>query len=126
GSIGKPIVSANRGTTETVSGGGLLSHPQVTGDITLEYSPPGARTTFGFQVQDLFNNEYYGVPGVNPNYYPVTNGVAAPLTGQSTTGLAFPGLANVVEKNTNPYAAYTTGVGIAAPTNFRLYIQYAL
>jgi hypothetical protein len=126
GSIAKPIVSATRGTPETPSGGGELSKPQVTADMTLEYSPPGTRATFGFQVLDMFNNEYYGTPSVNQAYYPVTSGVTAPLTGQSTTGLYFPQYAAVVAKSSYPYGAYNIPVGNAAPTNFRLYFQYAL
>jgi hypothetical protein len=126
GSVSKPVISATRGTSETPSGGGLLSKPQLTADMTFEYTPPGSRATFGIQALDLFNNQYFGVPSVNQNYYAVTNGVAAPLTGQNLTGLAYPGLANVTAKNTSPYSAYTIPYGLSAPTNFRLYFQYAL
>jgi hypothetical protein len=138
GSIFAPNVAATRGTAEKASGGGVLSPPQVTANITFEYTPPkNPRMTFGLQVLDLFNNQYFGTPVVNGNYYPVTTGVAGPLTGQSQTGLAFPTLAPLVATAAYPYAAYTipysntSGFGVAngaygAPTTFRFYLQYKL
>jgi hypothetical protein len=132
GSINKPVISATRGTEETSSGGGLLSRPQVTADLTLEYTPPGSRATIGAQVIDLFNNQYFGIPSPNVNYYPVTTGVASALTGQSLTGLVYPGLANITAKGSYPYAAYTIPIATGStatnfpPTTFRLYFQYAL
>jgi hypothetical protein len=127
GDTTNPIIAATRGAKETPSGGGLLSRPQITADLTLEYTPPNSRATFGVQVQNLLGNEYFGVPAPNIyNYYPVTTGVAGPLTGQNTTGLAFPGLANVVSSQINPYGAYTIPSAGGAPTNFRFYFQYAL
>jgi hypothetical protein len=126
GSVNKPNVSATRGTAETPSGGGLLSKPQVTGDITFEYSPPHTRSTFGLQILDLFDNNYYGVPAPSLTYYPVTNGVAAPLTGQNLIGLSYPGLANVVAHDTYPYGAYAVPYGTGVPLNLRLYFQYQL
>jgi hypothetical protein len=127
GDTSNPVIAATRGAKETPSGGGLLSRPQLTADLTLEYTPPNSRATFGVQILNLLNNEYYGVPAPNIyNYYPVTTGVAGPLTGQNTTGLAYPGLANIVAKEINPYAAYTIPTVNVAPTNFRLYFQYAL
>jgi hypothetical protein len=131
GSVTAPIVSASRGTPESASGGGELSRPQITGDLTIEYKPPGSRETFGIQVLDVFNNAYYGVPLVNGNYYPVTAGVAAPLTGQSVTGAAFPGQAAIVNRAEYPYGTYNipTSPALGAnemPTTFRLYFQYEL
>jgi outer membrane receptor protein involved in Fe transport len=138
GSIFAPVIAATRGTKEKASGGGVLSRPQLTGNITFEYSSPKSpRATYGLQVLDLFNNQYFGVPVVNGNYYPVTTGVAAPLTGQSQTGLAFPTLAPLITTATNPYGPYlipfatSNGFGTAsgaynAPTTVRVYFQYAL
>jgi hypothetical protein len=131
GSITAPNIAASRGTLETASGGGELSRPQITADLTLEYKPPGQRETFGVQVLDLFNNAYYGVPLVSGNYYPVSTGVAGPLTGQSVTGAAFPGQAPLVNRAQYPYGAYniptTPALGaLETPTTFRLYFQYDL
>ena len=126
GSIGAPIVSASRGTAETPSGGGLLSRPQVGGDITFEYTPPRSRATVGLVVQDVFDNFYFGVPAPNTNWYPVSTGVAAPLTGQNITGVAYPGLANIVARDTNPYGTYVVPVSGTPPLNLRLYFQYKL
>ncbi len=138
GSIFAPVIAATRGTQEKASGGGVLSHPQLTGNLTFEYSSPKSpRATYGLQILDLFNNQYFGVPVVNGNYYPVTTGVAAPLTGQSQTGLAFPTLAPLITTAAHPYGPYvipyasSTGFGVAsgaygAPTTVRVYFQYAL
>ena len=92
GSIAKPIVSATRGTPETPSGGGELSKPQLTADMTLEYTPPGSRATFGFQVLDMFDNEYYGTPSVNQAYYPVTTGRYGATDGPEHHGPVLPAI----------------------------------
>jgi hypothetical protein len=126
GSEFKPVISATRGEKESASGGGLLSKPFVTSDLTLEYTPPGSRATFGIVGEDLFNNGIYATPSVNGSYYPVATGVAGPLTGQSVTGAVFPTLANVVAKNTSPYEAYNVGYSNALPFTLRLYVQYKL
>jgi len=123
GSIFNPNIAASCGTQESI--GSLLSRPQVEGDLTVEYSKPRSRTTVGVQILDLFNNQYYSVPSINPYYEPVTSGVAGPLTGQGLTAVAYPGSTALVQKYSYPYGAYNidaTGV----PTNFRLYVQYAL
>lgn len=130
GSEQQPHIAASRGNTESPSGGGLLSRPQVWGDLTLEYSPLHSRSTFGVQILDVFNNAYYLTPSINPAYYPVTSGVAAPFTGQSVTGVAFPNEAPVVAKGVLPYQPYVVtapfGVVPTLPTTFRLYYQLAL
>ncbi len=123
GDVFKPNIAATRGTSESL--GSLLSRPQVTGDLTLEYSPPKSRSTFGVQVLDLFNNEYYAVPSLNPYYQPVTGGIAGPLTGQGSTAVAYPGSTALVQKYSSPYSPYNVNAA-GVPTNFRFYFQYAL
>jgi Carboxypeptidase regulatory-like domain/TonB dependent receptor len=123
GPVFKPNLAASRGTAESL--GSLLSRPQIDGDMTIEYSPPRSRTTFGLQVLDLFNNQYYSVPSINPYYEPVTSGVAGPLTGQDGTAVAYPGSTALVQKYSYPYGAYNVNA-TGVPTNFRLYVQYAL
>jgi hypothetical protein len=126
GSEQNPHIAASRGTPEVASGGGLLSRPQVTADMTIEYSPLHSRSTIGVQIIDLFNNAYYGVPSINGTYYPVTSGVAAPFSGQSPTGVAFPNEAAVVPKGVLPYEPYIVQGAATLPTTFRLYYQLAL
>jgi hypothetical protein len=130
GTLAAPHIAATRGNTESPSGGGLLSRPQVYGDMTFEYSPPHSRSTFGLQIVDIFNNEYYVSPSINGTYYPVTTGVAGPLTGQSITGVFFPNEAPLVAKGTLPYQPYTVqapaGIVGNLPTALRLYYQLAL
>ncbi len=140
GSVYHPNIAATRGTNETPSGGGLLSRPQITTDLTFEYTPPSMpRVTIGAQIIDLFNNGFFNVPTPNPNYYPVTSGVAGPTTGQNTPAVFFPGQTPFVATNTMPYSAFNvspfygeTALGTpstltsAIPTTIRLYLQYAL
>jgi len=128
GSMFKPNVAATRGTPETSSGGGELSRPQLFGNMTIEYAIPRTRSTVGLQILNLFNNEYFGLPLVNGNWYPVATGVGYSLAGQSQTGAAAPTLAPIVSKDTYPYAPYTIPVNtfFTTPTTFRLYFQYAL
>ena len=126
GSLRNPYISATRGTPESPSGGGQLSKPQVFGDLTFEYSPPRTRSTFGVQFLDLFNNEIYSPPTPNTTWYPVSTGVAGPLTGQSLTGVAYPTYANVVSKGIYPYGSYYVPIGVGLPFTMRLYYQLAL
>lgn len=128
GSMFDPIVSATRGTPETASGGGELSRPQLFGDVTFEYSPPHTRSTFGLQILNIFNNEYFGLPLVNGNWYPVSSGVAGPLTGQSQTGAAAPTLAPLISHDVYPFGPYEIPINTfyTTPTTFRLYFQYAI
>ncbi len=126
-----PNIAATRGTKETASGGGELSRPQLTGNLTLEYTPPGSRTTFGAQVLNIFNNQQYGNPLVNSTYQPVLTGIGGPLTGLNQQAAAFPGLYGAVNTGWNPYGPYYVPTipaygAIGTPTTFRLYVQYAL
>ncbi len=131
GSVLAPNIAATRGTKETASGGGELSRPQLTGNLTLEYTPPGSRTTFGAQVLNIFNNQQYGNPLVNSTYQPVLTGIGGPLTGLNQQAAAFPGLYGAVNTGWNPYGPYYVPTipaygAIGTPTTFRLYVQYAL
>jgi hypothetical protein len=56
----------------------------------------------------------------------VSSGVAAPLTGQSSTGAAFPGQAPLVSRAEYPYGIYNVPTSAGPPTTFRLYFQYDL
>jgi hypothetical protein len=78
------------------------------------------------QFLDLFNNEIYSPPTPNTTWYPVSTGVAGPLTGQSLTGVAYPTYANVVSKGIYPYGSYYVPIGVGLPFTMRLYYQLAL
>jgi len=84
GSIAKPVIAATRGTAETTLSGGILSKARFNTDMSLEYSPPGTRSTFGVYFTNLFN-QIYAEPTLNPRYQPVATGVAGPQTGQVAT-----------------------------------------
>jgi hypothetical protein len=125
GSIFYPVISASRGTPESSAGGAFLSHPRLTGDMTVELTPRHGKSTFGVQVLNMFGN-YYGTPSINGSYQPVTTGHAGPLTGQSQNGVAFPGLsALITAPNTFPYSAYNIFPD-ESPPHFRFYYQLTL
>ncbi|GAC1543447.1 MAG: hypothetical protein NVS3B16_09790 [Vulcanimicrobiaceae bacterium] len=84
GTVFKPVIAATRGTAESPLSGGVLSKARFNTDISLAYSPPGARSTIGVYVSNLFN-QIYAEPGLNPRYQPVATGVAGPQTGQIST-----------------------------------------
>jgi hypothetical protein len=130
GSVLAPVISAARGNKEGYAGS-QLSPSQTTMDMTIEYSPPShPRNTIGLQILDVFNNGYYTHPAVNDNFYPVTTGVAGPLTGQNPVAVAYPGLSPLVSPGTYPYAPYVIDPFVGGgtqfenlPISFRLYYQ---
>jgi hypothetical protein len=121
-----PNIAATRGTPETPSAGGALSHPNVRADFTAEYTHD--RSTIGFQVQNIFGNVYNGtVPVINPYFQPVATGLSGPQTGVNPNATAYPnrGFANVPK---DAYA-YTNGAYLlipGAPTTYTLYYQLKL
>jgi hypothetical protein len=130
GSVLAPTISASRGNKEGFPGS-QLSPALATMDMTIEYSPPNhPRNTFGLQILDVFNNGYYNHAQVNDNFYPVTTGVAGPVTGQNVAAVPYPGLTPLITPEIYPYAPYVveplTGGGSQfqnLPTSFRLYYQ---
>ncbi|MBC5799002.1 MAG: TonB-dependent receptor [Candidatus Eremiobacteraeota bacterium] len=132
GSVFNPNIAATRGTPESSAAGGILYHPDLTADLTVEYKK--GRNTFGVQATNLFGNIYNGVvPGVNPYYQPVATGVSGPQTSQVKQ--AVPdfqggiynnrGFANVpADANAYTNAAYL--LNPSNPTRFTFYYQLAL
>jgi hypothetical protein len=88
GTVFKPNVDATLGTPETRDTGGLLSNARFSTNLTVEFSPPNSRSTFGVQIFNLFN-QLYGNPSLNGALQPVANGVLGPQTGK-LAGYAYP------------------------------------
>jgi hypothetical protein len=88
GSFFKPNVAATRGIPVTSAAGGKLSHPSSITNLTIEYNAPKTWSA-GVDVFNLFG-ALYGGPSLNGRWQPLANGISGPLTGQSSTGLAFP------------------------------------
>lgn len=147
GSSLKPNVAATRGTPDSPSAGGILFHPELAADLTVEYKV--GRGTFGVQATNLFGNPYYGiVPLVNPYYQPVATGVAGPQSSQvkqanptfqngNYNNRGFANVPNNAFAYTNgayliPLATALSGTGstpFSAPANitrFNFYYQLAL
>ncbi|MBV8117508.1 MAG: TonB-dependent receptor, partial [Candidatus Eremiobacteraeota bacterium] len=124
GSCTKPNIAATRGIHEPGLPGGLLTTPRVNADLTVEYSPPTghlAKSVFGLQVKNLFN-QLYNVPVVNGCYgTPITTGLTngtAPCTYQ-TPQYAPP---DVTAHGSSPYLTYPN----EPPISFRLYYQVTI
>jgi hypothetical protein len=81
GTYSKPNVAAGLGTPTSASTGGVLSNARLFTNLTIEYAPPGTRSTFGVQIFNLFD-ELYGRPSLNGSLQPVASGVVGPQTGQ--------------------------------------------
>ena len=126
GSVFHPNVAATRGTPEKNSPGGVLSAPRVNiADLTVEYSKPGTRSTFGMQVTNLFN-QIYSEPGLNQRYQPVATGIAGPKSGTTSGSVLFPNLGYTnyasFRGNNQPYLL----TPLNNPTEFRFYYQLSL
>jgi len=132
GSVFNPKYAATRGTPEAASPGGILSRPRYTADLYFEYNKPGARSTFGVGITNLFGN-IYSQPVLNDRYQPVATGIAGPLTGLDTRPISAPGIGFTQYgsdlKGQSPYLLVPNGPFTAAPaigpTQFRFYYQVA-
>ncbi len=88
GTFFSPNTVGCSGASETSSPGGKLTPPTSNTDITIEYSPPSSKLTFGVNVDNVFNQIYYG-PQYSARYQPLATGIAGPLTGQSTSSINY-------------------------------------
>jgi Carboxypeptidase regulatory-like domain/TonB dependent receptor-like, beta-barrel len=124
GSCTAPNIAATRGIHEPGLPGGLLTTPRLNADVTFEYSPPAngaARSVFGLQVRNVFN-QLYNVPVVNGCYgIPVTTGLTS---GTSPCTYATPQYAppDVSAHGSNPYLTFPN----EPPISFRFYYQVTI
>ncbi|HET9029949.1 MAG TPA: hypothetical protein VFN49_07210, partial [Candidatus Aquilonibacter sp.] len=106
GSLFNPNIAATRGTPESASPGGKLTHPEAFIDLNLEYSRPDSRVTYGLQVNNLFD-EVYGGTALAPYYQPVATGIGGPLTGIDNGGLGYTqGAYGYANRGSNRYGTY--------------------
>jgi len=126
GTLFKPNVAATRGSPESASAGGVISHPRFNTDLGVEYNKPGSKTTIGVLITNL-NNQIYGRnPAYNARYQPVATGISGPKTGTSTLPLTYPN--NGFQQYTptqfgqDPYRLIPN----ATPQTVRVYYQLAL
>lgn len=124
GSCTAPNIAATRGIHEPGLPGGLLTAPRINADVTFEYSPvtaKAAKSVFGLQIQNVFN-QIYNVPVTNGCYgTPVTTGLtsgSAPCT-YSTPQYAPP---DVSAHGSLPYLTYPN----ESPISFRFYYQVTI
>jgi len=126
GSVFNPNIAATRGTPETASAGGFITNPRVNTNVSVEYSPPGSRSTFGVLITNLFNQLYSGVPTYNSRYQAVATGIAGPKTGYSTLPVNFPEIGSQqylpFQYGNDPYRI----VPSLTPQTVRLYYQLTL
>src|ERR1700694_467339 len=88
GSLFNPNLAACRGNPESAYPGGKLTPPNSVASITLEYTAHHSPLTFGFNVDNLFNEKFNG-PLFNARYQPIATGITGPLTGFSTSSLNY-------------------------------------
>lgn len=119
GSVFHPNIAAGRGTPDGASPGGFLSSARFNTNLSVEYSPPGANSTFGVLATNLFN-QLYGLPFLNPRWQPIATGIGGPSTGR--TGLAgFAGFANYTADQFG-YAPFVDRPN-QFPVQYRFYYQ---
>jgi hypothetical protein len=85
GSVFSPNIAASRGNPEAASAGGKLTKPDSNTDLTIEYTAPRSKLTYGVNINNLFNEIYSGAV-FNSRYQPIATGITGPLTGYSTSG----------------------------------------
>jgi hypothetical protein len=100
GTVFKPNVAATLGTPETRDTGGLLSNARFMTNLTVEFSPPNSRSTFGVQILNLFN-QLYANPTLNTALQPVATGILGPQSGK-------------LPSYAYPYASTSSGAYVAA------------
>ncbi len=66
GSVFNPNIAASRGESETRSAGGKLTPPQGFINLTVEYAPPSQHLTYGFDVENIFNETFAGAHAQRP------------------------------------------------------------
>jgi hypothetical protein len=89
GTVFNPNVDAALNTPETRDPGGLLSNAHIYTNLTIEFSPPRGRSTFGVQILNLFDQLYSNIPSLNGQLQPVASGVLGPQSGKLPS-YAFP------------------------------------
>jgi hypothetical protein len=109
GTVKNPVCAAFDGVGETAVAGGLLSHPQLTTNLTIEFAPPGKHLVYGVAFTNLMN-QLYGVPYPNPNFKPIATGF-----GDSVSQ----GLYAAGSSATSPFLLLPN----RPPFNARLYLQ---
>ena len=124
-----PNIAATRGTPETSAPGGIISRPNVSADVTVEYELK--HNKIGIQLFNIAGGPTYGsIPVLNPYYQPVSTGVAGRQSNQNPQALtpgfgAARGYANVPAS----YNAFTNGAYFAplnVPFHFDAYYQLSL
>ncbi len=118
GTILNPNIAASRGTPATSANGGILSHPNLYANLTLQYT--FHENTLGVQFRNLFGNAWVNsVPAINPWYQPVANGLSGPQTGYNScvtqTGAGIRGCYPFVPAESY---AFTNGAYLLSNGNF--------
>ncbi|MGH7754652.1 MAG: TonB-dependent receptor domain-containing protein, partial [Vulcanimicrobiaceae bacterium] len=126
-----PNIAATRGTADAASAGGVIGNAGVYANLSIDYSPPGSRSTIGVQIFNLFSNVYCGFGegnciGTNPYYQPVASGISGPLSGYTgipsefLPSLGLPAYYGAAVNGQQPYGVNT----LLRPTTYQVYYQY--
>jgi hypothetical protein len=88
GSFINPNIVANRGESETSSPGGKLTPPNGFLNLSVEYSPPTSRLSYGVDVINIFDQVFSGAQ-LSARYQPIATGISGPLSGFSTSPINY-------------------------------------
>ena len=130
GSKFNPNIAARLGTPSSNTAGGILSNARLNTNLTIEYSPPTTRSTFGVQIFNLFD-QIYGRPSLNPAVQPISTGVLGPQTGQlpnyeysyyATNAVPYLSPTLASQHGTSPYVLYQN----QTPTTVLFYYKLKL
>ena len=107
GSVTNPNIAATRGTPGTASNGGVLSHANVLGDLSVQWKH--GRNVIGVQLLNVLGNAFNGtIPEISPWYQPVANGRSGPQTGTNScvnqTGAGIRGCYATVPADANAFS----------------------
>ena len=119
GSIFNPNIAATRGTNGTAANGGILSHPNLEANLTVQLKK--GQNTFGIQFFNLFGNGFVSsVPAPNTFYQPVATGLGGPQTGWNPCQLQVPISATYNCAAQLPYStfAFKNGAYVLSNGNF--------
>jgi hypothetical protein len=128
GNLLAPNIYATRGTPEKALPGTILSSPRTYMDMTVEYTIPHTKNTFGVQVQNVFGL-VYGEPSLNPYYQDIATGVPGVETGAIPNAATFAsygyGTASTltpIQFGNRPFILLPNG----QPVTFNVYYQVSL
>lgn len=124
GAVTSPNIVASRGFGETSQPGGKLTPQNSYVDVTIEYTHPNSKLTYGLNLGNVFNQTFGGAV-FNGRYQPIATGISGPLTGYSPNSIDYTNYPTAFPL----YGSYMNGHGVFVDTpinpgrTFYFYVQ---